>query len=297
MKILETHIVPSGVSKVRLSDYLPGVFSIISSRKGIKKAIKRGEVRVNEQSSETGHWVLPGEKIELVDLEKKPPKIYPVPLEVIYEDEQLAVINKPAGMVVSGNQYRTVQSALLHNLTLSSQADALPWPQPVHRLDGPTGGLLLIAKTIHTRIHLGEQFEKQQVKKQYRAIVIGAMPEKGIYNIPLNGQDAITKFCLLRKVPSLRNEWLSLVDLFPETGRTHQLRKHLANAGFPIHGDKLYGTKGEVFKGKGLFLCAVGLSFKHPDSGEIIHFHKEAPPKFDLLLNREERRWQKFNRK
>jgi RluA family pseudouridine synthase len=268
-------------------DYIP-------STQGIKKAIKKGAIRVNDEVVGTGLWVEPNQKIELVDLENTPPKKYELALEVIFEDEYLAVINKPAGIVVSGNQYKTIQNALLFNLNPSQQKDALDWPLPVHRLDSPTSGLLLIAKTKQARIQLGQQFENKTIQKRYRAIAVGQIPESGEWNVPIEGAKGLTTFKTLKTIPSLQNEWLSLVDLFPHTGRTHQLRIHLSEAGFPIVGDKIYGKKGNILKGKGLFLTAVELKFIHPVHQNEVCLKIDMPHKFDSLIEREVRRWGKF---
>mgnify|MGYP002625534343 CR=1 FL=1 len=293
--IIKSHIVPEGIAPIRLSDYAFLIFGDLSSRKGIKKAIKRGEIRVNGQLAPTGTWVQPGQRIEMLDLELKPPKPYRLVLEIVFEDDDLAVINKPAGIVVSGNQYRTIENSLSGNLKNSPKKDALKWPRPVHRLDSPTSGLLLVAKTARARIALGHQLEQKTIDKRYRAIVSGAVPPKGKVEKSIEGKLAITHFECLQKVPSLKNEWLSLLDLYPETGRTHQLRKHMAGMGHPIMGDQLYGIEGNVLKGKGLFLAAIGLSFLHPTSNRPIKLDIDMPGKFQSLLDREERRWKKYN--
>jgi len=111
---------------------------------------------------------------------------------------------------------------------------------------------------------------------------------------PIDGKDAITYFEKIKVVPSLKNKWLSLIDLFPQTGRTHQLRIHLSSLGFPILGDALYGKEGMILKHKGLFLCAVELIFSHPKTNEKMKVEINVPQKYETLLRREERRWQKY---
>ena len=294
MHIIKTHIVPDGTDRMRLSDYAFLVFGASSSRKGVKKAIKRGEIRVNGQIAPTGTWVLPGHKIDWLDLEYKIPKVYEMKLEVVFEDDYLAIINKPAGIVVSGNQFRTIENALSANLKASAQEDKLKWPKPVHRLDSPTSGLLIVAKTASSRIRLGQQFEEKLIEKTYQAIACGTINNEGEIKEPIDNKEAHTLFEKVVKVPSLKNEWLCLVNLFPKTGRTHQLRKHLASHGNPIVVDQLYGVQGSILKGKGLFLSAVGLKFTHPITGEPLDISIPAPAKFQSLLEREERRWNKF---
>jgi len=293
LTLLETHIVPPDISNIRLSDYAVGVFRIIATRKGIKKAIKKGYVWIDGMPADTGRWVQAGQVIQLMEPEPKPVKIFKLPLPILFEDEYIAVIDKPAGIVVSGNQYRTIQNALFFNLTLSQMEDALPCPMPAHRLDHATSGLLIIAKTRKARVVLGKLFENKQIEKKYQAIVIGKTPTFATINIPVDGKIARTKFETNRIVRSLKNDYLTLLDLFPTTGRTHQLRIHLAESGWPILGDKLYGIEGMILKNKGLFLTAVGLSFAHPITQEWMNITKDAPAKFGLLLEREQRRWDK----
>jgi 23S rRNA pseudouridine1911/1915/1917 synthase len=293
--ILKTHIVPEEVREVRLYDYAAEIFPLIPSRKGIKKAIAREEIIVDGEKTTTGLWIKPGQKIELLESDINPPKAYNLDLEVVYEDGYFAVVNKPAGIPVSGNQFRTIQNALIGNIKVSKEADALRWPKPVHRLDSPTSGLLLIAKTAKTLVRLGQQFEKKEVHKKYCAIVIGKLPEKGSIDFDVDGLSSLTEYGLINVVPSLRNKYLSLVDLYPKTGRTHQLRIHLSKLGFPILGDKLYGNEGEILQGKGLFLCAIELQFNHPITDEPLIIKTELPYKFNALLERENKRWTKYN--
>jgi RluA family pseudouridine synthase len=295
VKVIETHIVPEGVGSVRLQDYVLDVISSISSRQGLKKAIKRGMIRVNGVTVSTGLWVKSGQRIELYDLELPPSKVYEMRMSVVYEDDYIAIINKPGGINVSGNQFKTVQNALPFNLRPSMRKHALPVFRPVHRLDNPTCGLLLVAKTADASNHLGRQFENRTIKKRYRAVVIGDLPEKGKIDMQVDDKDAITTYRLIRKTRSIRNQFLSLVDLYPETGRTHQLRIHMAGLGMPILGDKIYGTQGEILRGKGLFLCAAGLDFIHPETGEQMNISIDVPYKFGRFMEMEEKRWEKYN--
>ncbi len=291
---IESHTVPPGTPRERLSDYAPRVFSAIPSRKGMKKAIKAGGVLVDGQPGQTGDWVLPGQRIELLPSALSPPKPLELPLEIVYEDEHLAVVNKPAGLSTSGNQYRTVVNALQFNLSPYEAADALPWPRPVHRLDALTSGLLLVGKSHAASISLSRQFAEKTVRKAYQAVVAGKAPEYGAIREPVDGQEAHTDFLRLRQVHSLKVEWLSLLELYPRTGRTHQLRRHLAGIGCPILGDSLYTKDKPLLKGKGLFLCAVGLEFSHPLDGRPCNFRIGPPDKFKSFLERSEQRWEKF---
>jgi len=223
--IIETHIVSKKIQKVRFLDYSVEIIKSLKSRSSIKKAIKKGELLLNGENVPGGTWIEPGQKIELIDNENKPPKPYDLNLEIIFEDESFAIIIKPAGISVSGNKYRTIQNALLANLKASSEPDSLKWPRPVHRLDFATSGLLIIAKTSTALVSLGKQFEERRIKKSYKAIVIGKVNNEGVITKRINDKEAITSFKLLTHVRSLYTEWLSLVKIFPETGRTHQIRK------------------------------------------------------------------------
>ncbi|WP_421918050.1 RluA family pseudouridine synthase [Marinifilum sp.] len=294
MVVIEAHIVPEGTESMRLQEYALGIFSAINTNQGVKKAIKRGLIRVNGVQASTGLWVKPGFKIELCDLELPPAKIYRLRLEVVYEDDNIAIVNKPGGISVSGNQFRTVQNALPFNLRPSMRKNALSVFRPVHRIDNPTCGLLLVAKTQDASAKLGQQFQNRAVRKRYRAVVIGSMPNKGKIDMQVDDKDAISAFELVKCSPSIRNRFLSLLDLYPETGRTHQLRIHMAALGNPILGDKIYGTEGEVLKGKGLFLCAAGLQFTHPETGEEMKISIEPPSKFERFMQMEEKRWEKY---
>ena len=294
MLILETHIVSEEETPGRLIDFSIKTFTKIPSRSGIKKAIKRGEIRIDGKEAGEGIWLQSGQKIELVDLENKAPKLFQLPLIVVFEDEHLAAIIKPPGFPVSGNRFKTIQNALLFNLTLSTEKDALKIPRPVHRLDYPTSGLLVIAKTASALMQLGQQFENKQIRKRYRAIVVGKVPEEGIVNTPIEEQQASTRFQLIKHGRSLHTKWMSLIDLFPETGRTHQLRIHLSSIGFPILGDDKYGDVAVRLKGKGLFLSAVEISFTHPKTGKAFNVRIEHPQKFDSFFEREQRRWRNY---
>ncbi len=294
MVILKTHIVPEGIEEIRLYDYAQQIFTTIPSRKGVKKAIAREEIIVDGEKTTTGLWIKAGQKIELLESKINPPKEYNMEIEVVYEDDYFAVINKPAGIPVSGNQYRTIQNALLGTIKTSQEEDALRWPKPVHRLDSPTSGLLIIAKTARALVKLGQQFEGKQIQKKYCAIVIGKTHESGAIDFEIEGLKSKTNYKLIRFVPSLRNEFLSLVELFPKTGRTHQIRIHLSQLGYPILGDKIYGDAGEILKGKGLFLSAIGLQFRHPITQKPFNREIEEPKKFSALLERENRRWEKY---
>ena len=293
MILLKVHIVPEGVKPIRLIDYVLEIFPQMATRSSAKKALKKGAVKVDGNQRPSGWWLKPGMKLELFDLELTPPKILPMKLEVVFEDDYLAIIHKPAGISVSGNKYVTIQNALLFNLKPSSSDDAMAWPKPVHRLDFPTSGLLLIAKTSMAVIGLGKQFENKVVKKRYRAIVSGKLPKHGVVESPVADQFARTVYRSIKYIPSPMTEWLTLVDLFPETGRTHQLRIHMASLGHPIVGDKQYTIEMPLLRGKGLFLSAVEVGFVHPVTKEMMKYTIDDPSKFAALMRKEQRNFEK----
>ncbi len=291
----EIHLVPAGIRDVRLSDYARTAFPSVPSRKGIAKAIKRGEIRMDGKPAQSGDWVQTGQTLELVDLQQRKPKTYSLPLKVVFEDQYLAVIDKPPGIEVSGNKFKTIENALSGALSRSRRPDALPWPRPVHRLDYSTSGLLLVAKTASAQVFLGRLFEVRGIRKRYCAVVMGQLSGSGQVNEPINGLPARSKYESIKTVASLRSGHLTRVDLYPITGRTHQLRIHMAAIGHPILGDQKYGEKGNILKGKGLFLAAVALRFPHPANQQQISLSIDAPPKFNSLMQREQTRWEKFN--
>jgi RluA family pseudouridine synthase len=296
MILIREHIVTKIEETIRFIDYSIEIFKdLIPSNKGIKKAIKRGELLLNEKITESGRYIKKGDKIQLFSIDSGIPKSYDLKLEIVYEDEFLAIINKPAGINVSGNMYRTIVNSLPYNLTKSNQSDALSWFRPIHRLDNQTSGLLIIAKTQKSMILLGKMLENKKIQKIYEAIVIGKTKKEGIINKVIDGKEAITEYNLIKTVKSLRNDNLSLLKLSPRTGRTHQLRIHLSEMSFPILGDKLYGKEGEILKHKGLFLSAVRLIFKHPITEKKLELKIGTPYKFISLLEREQKRFNNYN--
>ncbi|NEW79367.1 MAG: RluA family pseudouridine synthase [Gelidibacter sp.] len=235
-----------------------------------------------------------GQVIDLLETPQSQPKIFELQLEVLFEDNFMAAIHKPAGFSVSGNAYKTIYNSLPYNLKKSSEPDALPWPTSVHRLDNQTSGILLVAKTKTAQIALGNQFENHTIQKKYCAVVIGKVFSNGGIKTPIEDKTAETDFEVVTVVNSLRFEQLSLLKVFPKTGRTHQIRIHLASIGHPIFGDKLYLEEKMFHKGKGLFLCAYEISFLHPKTSEQINLKIATPHKFESLLLREQRRSQTY---
>ncbi len=294
MILVVEHIVDGIDQLIRFIDYSNKNFTEhIISRKGIKKAIKSGELQLNNKIVESGRYLKNGDKIQLFYLENNAPKTYDLKLDVVFEDEFIAVINKPAGVLVSGNKYRTIVNSLPFNIKKSTEKDVLQWAKPVHRLDYQTSGLLIVAKTKTALTNLSKQFENKCVRKKYVAIVIGKPENFGTINLDIENKKSLTEYRVLNFVNSIKNKHLTLVELYPKTGRTHQLRIHLSSIGNPILGDKLYGNEGMIFKHKGLFLSSVGVIFKHPITDEEMSVEIEIPTKFNLRMEREQIMWEK----
>lgn len=284
LEVIETHEVKAIPSKTRIYDYLPGKLSIITTRKGIKKALQNGLVLINKKRAKSGDYIKSGDQIDLLQKDISPNKIYKTKINVMYEDEHLAIVHKPAGLVVSGNRYKTLHNALPFNLDPSKEHDSLPWPLPIHRLDAPTSGLVIIAKTYSSRVTLGEMIEQRKIHKGYEAIIQGKLSCYGLLNTNVQGKEAMTKFKSVEVIPDLRNDFVTRVKLWPVTGRKHQLRIHLSRLSFPIMGDKTYGMKGNILLKKGLFLAATEVAFKHPKTGVEIEVAIPAPSKFKRFL-------------
>lgn len=262
----------------------------------MKKAIKKGALRLNSEIVEPGRFVNPSDTIEVWDLEEKPPLNFPLKIEIVYEDEHFAVVVKPPGLITSGNQFETLENAVQGQVKRSNHKDALQWPRPVHRLDGPTSGLVIISKTIPAHIELGEMLSNKEINKFYHAVVTGSWPQKLLHiSEAIKEKASETKVEILKKTVSLRNKHLTLLQLSPLTGRTHQLRIHTSQCGHPIVGDMIYSEKGKTLEHKGLFLCAVKIEMKHPITREPLSISISTPEKFLKLMEREEVRYYKFN--
>jgi 23S rRNA pseudouridine1911/1915/1917 synthase len=284
MQLSETHNVPKLEKPICFQEYGVGIFSTIPTKSGIKKAIKKELIYIDGNLATTSKYISGEEKIELFQSEKS--SIFErleLNLEVLFEDNYLAIVYKPAGILVSGNKFVTIANGLSQNLKKSTQFDAVK-PQPVHRLDYPTSGLLLIGKTSTAIIELGKLFKNKEIKKTYFAITIGTMNTVGLINFLIDEKIAQTKFEVLKTVISERFGYLNFVKLEPKTGRKHQLRKHVSEIGNPILGDKKYFLEHKILTGKGLFLHAGILDFVHPFTKDKISITKELPKKFTKIF-------------
>ncbi|MEO0474159.1 MAG: RluA family pseudouridine synthase, partial [Bacteroidota bacterium] len=207
------------------------MFPHAPTKSAIKKAIKKGQITVNGQTATTATFIRGEEEISFLIPESNPQKKpFIFPLSILWEDAHLAIIHKPAGIVVSGNQFKTIANALPQNLDVSPCADACP-PQPVHRLDYATTGLLLVGKTHSSVRTLNTMFAEKEIEKSYYAITIGAMKAKGSITSDVDEKASTSHFQVVNSIPSEKFGTLSLVKLNPQTGRRHQLRKHLSGIG------------------------------------------------------------------
>ncbi|USQ69876.1 RluA family pseudouridine synthase [Companilactobacillus allii] len=263
------------------------------TRSQIQKFIKDENILVNgETATKAGMKLKHGDKITLVIPEEKPMKAVPqdIPLDVIYEDEDVLVVNKPQGMVVhpaAGHRDGTLVNAILYHSKIND--DDMVRPGIVHRIDKDTSGLLMVAKNDLAKRSLMKQLKEKTNLREYVAIVHGGFEEsKGKINAPLgrskydrkkqavvdDGRNAVTHFEVLEQF-----ENYSLLKLKLETGRTHQIRVHMQYIGHPVAGDPLYGPK-NTLEGNGQFLHAKTLGFEHPRTHEWMQFSVEPPKIF-----------------
>ncbi|MFK7833529.1 MAG: RluA family pseudouridine synthase [Winogradskyella sp.] len=269
---------------MRLQEYGVGIFKAALTKSALKKVLKKKYVTVNDVVATSATFIHGGELISLsIPKHVSPSKTLILPLKVLFEDDYLSVIHKPAGILVSGNRFKTIANALPQNLNRSTLPDVTK-PQPVHRLDYATTGLLLIGKTSSSIRALNQLFETKTITKTYYAVTIGDMDNEGILTSDIDGKSSVTIYKVLHSIASDRFGQLNLVKLEPKTGRRHQLRKHLASLGNPILGDKDYGIPHLILNGKGLYLHAYALSFEHPFTNKTMALKDEFPKRFLKLF-------------
>ncbi|HHN93381.1 MAG TPA: RluA family pseudouridine synthase [Anaerolineae bacterium] len=271
------------------------------SRAQAQRLIKDGAVTVNERGSKPSYRVQPGDRVtaQIPHALPAPPAPEPIPLKIIYEDSFLLVVDKPAGMVVHpalGHATGTLVNALLARYPSIAEVGGAERAGIVHRLDKDTSGLLLVAKDEETRAALQRQFKRRQVSKTYLALVEDLVqPQEGIIEAPIGrdkrqrkkmavvstGRPARTAY---RVVEYFREH--TLLEVRPHTGRTHQVRVHLAWLGYPVVGDAVYGRRRQRLLTDRHFLHAARLEFTHPASGEKVAFEAPLPRQLAALLKR-----------
>lgn len=315
--------IPPGQSKERLDAYLTSHIEN-ATRTKVQEAIKSGEVTVNGKSVKASYLIQPDDLISIHLNKPEPPEVKAeaIPLEIVYEDDHLLVVNKPAGMVTHPaykNYSGTLVNALMHHSEKLSQLHAeeddefdIVRPGIVHRLDKDTSGLLVVAKDETTHQKLAKQFAAKTSEREYYAIVWGTFKQlSGTIDAPLgrsksdrkkvavtaDGKHAVTEYEVIEQF-----DYLALIKLHLRTGRTHQIRVHLAHIHHPVFGDETYGGR-EIIAGgiegkkkaevKNLLemmprqaLHAKKLGFVHPVTKEMMRFESKLPEDMRQLLER-----------
>lgn len=269
------------------------------TRSQLKNLINDGHVTVNGQPVKPKYKVQSGDKISLVKPEPQSLELTPenIPLDIVYEDDDVIVVNKPQGMVVHpapGHPDHTLVNALLYHSPLSTINGTFR-PGIVHRIDKDTSGLLMVAKNDLAHQSLAEQLRNKTNKREYLALVYGQIKEdEGTIDAPLGrnpqdrkkqavvkgGRHAVTHFKVMKRYDNF-----TLVKCILETGRTHQIRVHMKYIGHPLVGDPLYGPRKVIGK-DGQFLHAALLGFKHPRTGKELVFEAPLPENFQKMLDK-----------
>ena len=283
----------------RLDKYLAEQLPL--TRSYIKNAIDAGYVRLNGALAKPGDKIKKGDVIELITppLAEAEVAAEDIPLDIVYEDEWMAVVNKPQGMVVHpapGNETGTLVSALLFHIKDLSGINGELRPGIVHRLDKDTSGLLVIAKNDAAHNSLAKQIEEKSARRIYAAIVHGNIKEESLtidksidrsrtdrkkMAVSVGGRRAVTHIRVLERFGAF-----TYVEAELETGRTHQIRVHLASIQRPVAGDQAYGPKDVKLHKNGQLLHAKKLVLRHPSTGEEMTFEAPLPDYFENVLQK-----------
>lgn len=270
------------------------------SRSAIQRLIEEEKIQINNKKAKASYKVQLGDKINIKEVPAKEIelKAQNIPLEIIYEDDDIIVINKPKGLVVhpaNGNPDGTLVNAIMAICkdSLSGIGGEIR-PGIVHRLDKDTSGILIVAKNDQAHVNLSEQIKNREVKKTYIALVRGVVKEnEATIDMPIGrstrdrkkmavdkkGKNAITHIKVLR-----RYDEYTLLEVRIETGRTHQIRVHLSEIGYPVVGDTVYSNGKNRFGIVGQCLHAKSLDFKHPITGKEMHLEAELPEYFKNII-------------
>ena len=294
--------VPETVSGIRLDKYLSD--NIALTRSAVQNLIEKGMVLADGKPASKNLKLRGGETISVDIPEPEPMDAVPedIPLDIVYEDSDLLVVNKPKGMVVHpahGNYTGTLVNALLYHCGSSlSGINGVIRPGIVHRIDKNTSGLLIVAKNDAAHLKLAEQIKAHSFTREYEAVVTGALKEQsGTVDAPIgrhktdrkkmcvtseNSRNAVTHYEVLRQYGGFAHLRLRL-----ETGRTHQIRVHMAYIGHPVLGDDVYGKPYKGLDGQCLHARKIG--FIHPTTGEYMEFSSELPEYFQSVLRKLEK--------
>lgn len=275
------------------------------SRETIQRMIKTGKILVNGKQEKASYKTAVGNVITLEEETPEEVELKPqeMPLDIIYEDDDMLVINKEKGIVVhpgNGNPDGTLANAVMAKCkgSLSGIGGKIR-PGIVHRIDKDTSGLIIVAKNDTAHIALSKQIQDRKVKKTYIALVRGVIKEnEATINMPIgrsskdrkkmavtkDGKEAITHFKVLK-----RYNGFTLLEVKIETGRTHQIRVHLSEIGYPIVGDEVYSNGKNPFGVKGQMLHAEKLELKHPRTGKDLTFEAPVPKYFENIINQLEK--------
>lgn len=270
------------------------------TRSFLQKILKEGEVIVNGKSVKANYKLRKGDRIEFEIPEAVEPDIVAedIPLSILYEDADVLVVDKPKGMVVhpaAGHYSRTLVNAVMYHCKGElSGINGVLRPGIVHRIDRDTTGSIIICKNDMAHNEIARQLKEHSINRRYRAIVTGVLKdEEGTIEgaigrdkkdrkkmaITADGKPAVTHYRVLQ-----RFKHYTYVECVLETGRTHQIRVHMASIGHPLLGDEVYGRKSDKYKCEGQCLHAMTLGFHHPRTGEYIEVNASLPPYFEHLL-------------
>lgn len=298
----ETRILLAKQNGIRLDSFVSEHMEEIS-RSYIQKLMKEGNIQVNGHPAKSSYKVSAGDKISVMVPEPDELRIEPedIPLDILYEDDDILVVNKPKGMVVhpspGHNSHTLVNAVLFHCKGRLSGINGVIRPGIVHRIDMDTTGSLLICKNDQSHQKMAEQLKDHSITRRYHAVVYGNLKEEeGCINAPVgrhpvdrkkmstkskNGREAITHYRVIERFGSY-----TYIECELETGRTHQIRVHMSSIGHPILGDKVYGPAKCPFPLQGQTLHAKILGIRHPSTGEYMEFDAPLPEYFTNLLER-----------
>jgi 23S rRNA pseudouridine1911/1915/1917 synthase len=298
-------IAPEEYHLSRIDKFLAYSSELDFSRSYIQKLIKNSSIKVNDEQCKSNYKIKTDDIIHIdipepVKLDLTPEDI---PLNILYQDASIVVINKAPGIVIHpgpGNWESTlVHSLLFHIKDLSSIGDVIR-PGIVHRLDKDTSGVMIVAKNDISHRNLVEQFSNREVKKKYIALISGKPPkDHDTINLPIRrhpkyrhkmtvmegGKESITEYKVINRWNTNKGIF-SLLEIDLHTGRTHQIRVHLSSMGNPIIGDPIYSKKWEKHKVPYLLLASVSIKFKHPENSDKMKFNIEYPYHIDAFIKK-----------